>query len=134
MQGFKIPSHEFIAREFSLVATDASIMLHCMMKLPCEMQDLFLGYLKQSKWLTLNYHGLSWDSTNGYTVTHVRRLIGQLCEVDAVFFCKGIEKVQWIRKLFQVKNVKDVNDEGCPSLSTLNFIVLKFLTLTSVAA
>ena len=52
-------------------------------------------------------------------MTLVHRLLAQLCEVEAVFFCKGMEKVQWIRKLFQVKNVKDVNDEGCPSLSTL---------------
>ena len=52
MQGFKISSHEFIAREFCLVATDASMMLHCMIKLPCEMQDLPLGYQKQSEWLT----------------------------------------------------------------------------------
>ena len=53
----------------------------------------------------------------------MRRLLTQLCEVDAVFFCKGMEKLQWICKLFQVKNVKEVNDEGCPSLSTLNLNV-----------
>ena len=123
MEGFKISSHEYVEREFCLVATDASMMFHCMIKLPCEMQDLPLGYQKRSEWLTLNFHGFSWDSTNGYTVTRVRRLLTQLGEVDAVFFCKGMEKVQWIRKLIQVKSVKDANDEGCPSLSTFNFNV-----------
>jgi hypothetical protein len=87
------------------------------------MSDLPVGYQRQNLWLTQNFHGLSWDSTNGYTVTHIRKIIFQLCKVDAIFFCKGLEKVNWIKKLFQLKNVNDITEQGCPCLSELKFTV-----------
>lgn len=70
VQGFTILSHEFIVRKFSLVACDANLMFHYMIKLPYEISQLTPGLQKQAKRLTQNVHGLSWDSTNNYTLTH----------------------------------------------------------------
>jgi len=123
MQGFKISSHEFIIREFCLMACDASMLFHCMVNLPCEITELPLGYQKQVEWLTQNFHGLKWDSSNGYSVAHLRKMMHVLCEPDAIFYCKGTEKVDWIKKIFQLNIVKDVTDQGCTALNALNFNV-----------
>jgi len=105
MQDFKMTSSEFIACEFCIVSSDATLMFHCIVKLPCEMVELAIGYQKQCEWLIENFHGLSWDTSNGYCITHIRRIIAQLCEVGAAFFSKDTEIVQRIKKLFQVNNV-----------------------------
>jgi hypothetical protein len=130
VQGFKYfngskhsLSNEFVMREFCIVSTDGTVLFHCLVKLPCHMNDLPAGLQRQNQWLTEKFHGLKWDSTNGYTITHIRKIIFMLCKGDAMFFCKGLEKVDWIKKLFQLKNVKDISEHGCPSLSELNFPV-----------
>lgn len=46
-------------------------------------------------------------------------MIAQPSEADAVFYCKSTGNMQWIHRLFQLKIVNDVSDEGCPSHGTL---------------
>jgi hypothetical protein len=124
LQGFSASKHnDIIIREFCLVSMNGTMLFHCLVKLPCPINDLPIGLQRQNQWLTKMFHGLEWENTNGYTVSHIRKLIFILCKSDAVFFCKGLEKVDWIKKLFQLQNVKDIADHGCPCLNDLNFSV-----------
>jgi hypothetical protein len=120
-QGFKISANEYIMREFCLVACDATLLFHCMVKLPCESYDLPVGYQRQVEWLTRNLHGLHWDTTNGYTVSHIRHIVSQCCEMGSVFYCKGSEKMTLLQKLFHMENIVNVEDQGCPALRALSF-------------
>jgi len=120
VHGFKISAHEFIMREFCIIACDASLLFHCLVKLPCDITEVGVGYQKQVQWLTQNFHGLHWDITNGYSVSHLRRIIFQLCSSKPTFFCKGLEKVQWIKKLFHLEIVNHISEKEYPALKTLN--------------
>ena len=122
-QGFKISANEYIIREFCLVACDATLILHCLLKLPCERSDLAVGYQRQVDWLTNNLHGLEWNITNGFSVLHVRHLVAQCCERGSIFYCKGNEKMSVLRKILQLANVTNLEDQACPALRTLQFKV-----------
>ena len=87
----------------------------------CNCKDLALGYQKQVQWLTQNFHGLPWDTSNGYTISYIGRIIAQCCERNAIFYCKGVEKTLWLRKLFRIENLVNVEDEGCSALNDLHF-------------
>ena len=73
LQGFQYFSDskhsEFVIREFCLVSINGTVLFHCLVKLPCHMHELSVGIQKQNQWLTKMFHGLEWDSTNGYTVS-----------------------------------------------------------------
>jgi hypothetical protein len=121
VQGFKMSDYEFIMREICIMSCDATFLLHCIVKLPCEITELTLGYQRQTEWLINNFHGLNWNTNNGYSIPQLRRLLSAFCHNDSVFYCKGSEKVCWISKLFRLSNVKDLTELGCPALSKLNF-------------
>jgi hypothetical protein len=127
VQGFTyfndLKHSEFVMREFCLVAMDGTILFHCLVKLPCHMHELSVGLQRQNQWLTEKFHGLQWDSTNGYTITHIRKMLSMMCKADAMFLCKGLEKMMWISKLLQLDNVTDISDYGCPGLNDLSYSV-----------
>ena len=108
IQGFKIWLHEFIIREFCTVSCDALFMFHCIVQLPCPLSDLACGNQGQIEWLTQNLRELSLDNTNGYTIFQIRKLLFYWREPDAVFLCNAVEKANYIKKLFKLKNVNHV--------------------------
>jgi len=101
VHGFKISAHEFIMREFCIVACDASLLFHYLVKLPCEITEVGLGYQKQ--WLTENFHGLHWNTANGYSVSHLRRKNFQLCSSNAIFFAKVLKRYSGLKNYFTWK-------------------------------
>lgn len=120
VQGFKISATEFVIREFCVSACDGTLNFHCLVKLSCEYNDLPFTYQKQVDWLTSHLHGFAWNSSNGYTVSHIQHVLFQCCPSDAMFYCKGAEKAVWLRKLFHI-DVFDIAKEHCPALNELNF-------------
>ena len=122
-QGFKISPKEYIIREFCLVACDATLIFHSLLKLPCERCDLAAAYQTQVDWLTHHLHGLQWNTANGYTVSHIRHILSQCCDMGSIFYCKGHEKMVLLEKVFQLKNIVNLEDQGCPALRALNFKV-----------
>lgn len=52
----------------------------------------------------------------------ILQILNQFCEVDSILFTvKVLKKADWIRKLFQLENVKHVREHGYPTLNMLTF-------------
>ena len=97
IQRFKICSHEFIIREFSIVSCNATFIFRSNVTVQCPLSDLACGYQRQIHWLTQNLHGLTWNNTNGYNIVLIRKLLFQWCEADTV-------SLQWTTKKTILRN------------------------------
>ena len=108
VQGFKIYDNRFIIKEIAVVLNEEEF--HCFhIKAPFEYKDLSERDKRQSKWLALHHHNLSWDHGSDSFMT-VKKYLSELLKNRKVYV-KGEEKAMWIQEFLDkpILNVETIS-------------------------
>jgi len=122
MQCFNDNSNEYIVKEVCVVELNTdTLLLHHIVKPPCEREILNLVKQRESYWVTKHCHGLEWDQGDIKYYPLIDKL-RVLLHNRSMIYVKGEQKKSYVLKyLFPNANsssiVVDVFDIGCPSLS-----------------
>lgn len=111
LQGFKDDFNNFIVKELCFLTQN--IKFTDTIKCPYEFDSLSQRSQSITRWLINNYHGIQWDS--GYiSIKELRAAILPILK-NKIIYVKGEEKVEWLRKILNEKNLLIVNMEmiGC---------------------
>lgn len=114
VQGFKTKDNEFILKEIAILSEDQ--MLVFLVQPPYPFQNLTNEEKKQVKWIERNRKVLwndgfiPYESVYMYIVNFI---------VDKMIYCKGVEKMQWIKNILSTDNVTNLETMNCPNLLSL---------------
>lgn len=111
VQGFKDNTNRFIVKEISVETKN--LQFHDIIKSPAIVQkNLDKKHRRESKWLTENYHGFSWE--DGYiTLNELRQTLYPIFNNNnAQIFVKGEEKTKWIKAIMGNDELKCKNVEN----------------------
>lgn len=111
LQGFKDNSNTFIVKEFSFATKNLkfSDIIHS----TCTFDELSAAKQKSAKWLTQNFHGITWYDGD-IDVNELQDIIKPILS-NKIVFVKGEEKIIWLKILLHDSFYKIVNVEtlGC---------------------
>lgn len=116
VQGFKTDSNEFIVKEIAILCNN-HIQTY-LIKPPYPFYNLTKTERKQVCWIERN-RGIHWKegfisylNYKGYV--NMNNYLN-----NKRVYAKGVEKVQWISKMFGCDSVYNLEDKSCPSLLSL---------------
>lgn len=108
VQGFKIDSDVFAAKEFCLIVDD--IEFHDIVKSPIRYSELNNYYKRQANWVTDKHHGLKFDAGTVTLESLIKRTLKHIA--GKTILVKGVEKVWWIKQIYaKYCDIKCVNIE-----------------------
>lgn len=111
VQGFKGSHNRFICKEFCLV--DESGIFHEIIQSPFPVTRLSTHLRKQVKWVTQNYHGLSYEDGDMHIIELTEKMSPKM--LNKKILVKGDEKIKWLEYMFRFcgniscLNVEDMN-------------------------
>lgn len=114
VQGFKTDQNDFIPKEIAVIYKDQVQVL--LIKPPFHYDHLTNTEKKQVSWIERNRKILwgegivPYDNFKIYFKTFFR---------NNDVYCKGLEKILWLKQMFGNSNVYNLEDYGCPNLLTL---------------
>lgn len=114
VQGFKIADNKFILKEIAIAHGDQIQVL--LIKPPFPIHNLTAIERKQVNWIQRN-RKICWnDGFIPYSnyMTHVEEFL-----YNKIIYCKGHEKMLWIKKVLDYNDVYNLEDKSCPSLLNL---------------
>lgn len=114
-QGFGVPDG-FIPKELAI--TNGTQTCHYVFKPPCPFRALPSRHQKQVRWLENYHHGLRWSE--GYVdLRKLPEILSAATNGEKIIYCKGIIKVQFLRKYLKSDcvDIIDLNDECDVSLT-----------------
>lgn len=114
VQGFKTEDNKFIVKEIAIFSDNQQHVF--LIKAPFPFSDLTETEKKQVRWIERN-RKIYWSSGNIPYANHKILLAGFL--KDKNVYCKGLEKVSWIRNITNNSIVYNLEDNGCPNLFEL---------------
>lgn len=114
VQGFKTEDNIFIAKEVAILSDNQYHTF--LIKAPFQFSDLTETEKRQVRWIERN-RKIYWNSGN-IPYKNLRMLVAGYLTGKTVF-CKGLEKVSWIRDIIGTSKVYNLEDKGCPSLISL---------------
>lgn len=120
VQGFKGENNEFIPKEIAFL-NSKNMWKVFILKPPYAFKKLSPKYQQQAIWLYNNHHGLSWNSGND-TPNNVAQYIINNNLLTQKIYVKGLEKKNWLLKVFQFIDISLINnleDFDCPNLQQL---------------
>lgn len=114
VQGFKTDNNGFIVKEIAIFFNDQ--MLHLLIQPPFPLHNLTISERKQVWWIQKN-RKIYWDQ--GFIpyknyLTYIEDILD-----DKTIYCKGVEKVTWIKKIFDRNDVINLENMNCPKLLNL---------------
>lgn len=97
MQGFFGRHNKFICKEFCIM--DENFKFHALIKSPYSLNKL--PELKQrcAKWLSKNFHGLSYDSGDIHIIDVIQEIYPKFNNKIAVV--RGAQKIEWLKHMFR---------------------------------
>lgn len=111
VQGFKGSHNRFICKEFCLV--DGTDIYNEIIQSPFPATRLSTHLRKQAKWLTQNFHGLSYEDGDIHIIDLTQIIFPKL--QNKKILVKGDEKIKWLEYMFRFYsrincfNVEDLN-------------------------
>lgn len=114
VQGFKTDDNQFILKEIALVCNDQIEVFS--VKPPYPFRNLSSTERKQVNWIQRN-RNMYWNDGMIPYNSYVNFIDNFL--KNKTIYCKGLEKVNWIRNILQRDNVINLEDMGCPKLLSL---------------
>lgn len=116
IQGFKIDENTFIVKEIAIASHDQLQVL--LIKPPFPFYNLSKPQRRCVSWIERN-RKIMWNE-GILPYTNYKAIIGDFLK-DKVIFCKGLEKIQWIKDVLVIGSSKVINleDKGCPSIINL---------------
>lgn len=114
VQGFKSEENEFIPKEIAIMYKGRVQVL--LIKPPRPFYDLTRKERLQVAWIEKN-RGINWNE--GFVpYFNYQANFGDFFTNKSIF-TKGNEKVLWIKDIFRISNVFNLESKNCPSLLTL---------------
>lgn len=124
IQCFKDNNNEYIVKEVCVLdITTNTILLHHIVKPPCDRDFLSAAKQRETYWLTKHCHGLEWDQGDIKYYTLIDKL--RVCLHNrSIIYVKGLQKKRYVLKYLVTNtnstvNVIDVFEIGCQSLNTV---------------
>lgn len=114
VQGFKNDENEFIVKELALATPEYTEVF--LIKPPFSYTNLTRSEKRQTRWIEKN-RGICW-SEGFIDYREFRRIIKPILNGKKLFV-KGLEKIEWIKKLCNNCAIVDVGEKGCPSFLNL---------------
>lgn len=114
IQGFKTETNEFIIKEIAILS-NKKIQVY-LIKAPFPFYDLTKQERRQVNWIERNRQ-IYWSEGDIPYSKH-QYLIANILKEKCVY-TKGMEKVMWLKNITNNNNVNNLEDDGCPSLSSL---------------
>lgn len=114
VQGFKSEGNEFIPKEIAIMYKGCTQIL--LIKPPRAFHTLTKKERLQVAWIEKN-RGIYWNEGDVPYFNYK----ASLCNFfkNKSLFTKGNEKVLWLKDIFQIDNVYNLESKNCPSLVTL---------------
>lgn len=125
IQGFQFKGGKFVCKEIAIYDDAKQILEHRLVTLPICYEHLADEFKWQILWLTLNYHGLEWNTIDEYKSLSYEQLstfVSNHIDVNDVIFVKGLEKKKWLEELLVDRcdfEIVDLFKEKCPNLKEL---------------
>lgn len=113
MQGFKVFGNGFMLKEFCLIDCNDN-RYHAIVKSTYKFKKLTSFYQRQAKWLTEHFHGLTYDCGDISISEVIKQVFPKIKDKKVVV--KGVEKVKWIKYIFEKCGVID-----CYNIEDLNY-------------
>lgn len=114
VQGFKIDHNQFILKEICILYNDQIHLL--LIQPPFPFHKLSVTEKKQVKWIEKN-RKIYWN--DGFIpYSNYSMYINEIL-IDKIIFCKGTEKMVWIKNMLQRAEVYNLEDMQCPKLLSL---------------
>lgn len=119
VQGF-YTSNKFIEKEISIAGVDSQIKTFIILP-PFKYSRLTIKDKTTNKWLYNHFHGLRWDDGNSTLKDLEEYLsISVKKEENPTVYVKGLEKVNWIKKLIDEEiTIYNLDDFNCPNINYL---------------
>lgn len=110
-QGFRNNNGQFIVKELVIYDTSTRVVNYFVFKPPYHIQKLNRKAHRTNKWLTSNFHHITWDE--GFTeYKELTNIIRHYCKQYDEVYTSGNEKTKFI-ELFTTCKVKNINlDRG----------------------
>lgn len=118
VQGFQYKTSDFFCKELAIVNNETS--KHYFFNIHITKEVLSDQFLRQSRWLTKNLHGLSWITPYGENLTNLRSILNENIASTQTIYVKGLSKAVWLSKILPDNNIINVEELGCPKLSVLH--------------
>lgn len=114
VQGFKIADNKFILKEIAIACKDQIQVF--LIKPPFPIYNLTSTERKQVNWIERN-RKIYWN--DGFIpyknyLAYIEEFL-----IDKMIYCKGLEKMLWIKKLLDYNDVYNLELKSCPSLLSL---------------
>lgn len=114
VQGFKTEDNIFIVKEVAILSNNQYHVF--LIKAPFQFSYLTETEKRQVRWIERN-RKIYWNSGD-ILYENLTTLVAGYLE-GKIVFCKGLEKVSWIRNIIGSSKVYNLEDKGCPSLIDL---------------
>lgn len=114
VQGFKTDDNKFILKEIAISYKDQIQVL--LVRPPFPFHNLSASERKQIKWIERNRR-IFWN--DGFVSYETFLLYISEFLMDKTIYCKGVEKVIWIKDILDYNDVINLEDFDCPNLLSL---------------
>lgn len=114
VQVFKTDNNKFILKELAIGYND-QLQVY-LIQPPCPVYNLSTTERKQVNWIERN-RKVNWN--DGYIPYSNHQTIVMEHLEDKIIYCKGLEKVSWIKEIIGHDNVFNLEDLSCPNLLNL---------------
>lgn len=114
VQGFKRDNNAFIVKEIAIAVNDQ--IQHLLVLPPCPLHNLSTTERKQVWWIQKN-RKINWNDGFIPYESFLRHI--QYFLIDKTIYCKGVEKVTWIKNILDHNDVINLENMNCPKLLSL---------------
>lgn len=114
VQGFKSEKNSFILKELAVLYDDKVQVF--LIKPPCAYSDLTAMEKKHVTWIERN-RKISWREGIVPYEYHTSYFLSFFKNKE--IYCKGLEKVLWLKNILDNNNIYNVEEYGCPNLLNL---------------
>lgn len=115
LQGFKNSNNSFIIKELALATAEMSQVF--LIKPPYPYTTLTKDEKRQVNWIE-NNRKIFWSE--GYIdAREFKRIVAPFLE-NRKIYVKGLEKMEWVKEICKNCDIVNVEDIGCPNLTSLH--------------
>lgn len=114
VQGFKIAENKFILKEIAIACKDQLQVL--LIKPPFPIHNLTPEERRHVNWIQRN-RKIYWNEgfvPYSNSLSYIEEFLS-----DKTIYCKGLEKMLWIKEMLDYNNVYNLETKSCPSLLSL---------------
>lgn len=117
VQGYKLEDFDFVLKEIAISVPQQDQLQVFQILPPFPIYNLSSNDRKQVNWIEKNRR-LYWN--DGYIPYNRHHMYLKPLLSNTIIYCKGFEKVNWIKAMFNTNFVYNLEDKQCPKLLNLH--------------